>query len=464
MSRRAIVVVDLGYGDSGKGTMVDALVRATGAHTVVRFNGGPQALHHVETDDGRTHGFSQFGAGTFAGARTYLSRDVLVSPTHLLAETKSLAALGVTDAIRRLAIDPEALIITPYHRAANWIRELARGDAQHGTCGMGIGEVMNDMALDRDLLCAGDLLDARKTAMKVRRVREEKREELLATAAALAETEEAALTAWEILEYEDAMVRFLENCKTAANLGLVARYDSLHDLLTSSDGTIVFEGAQGVLLDERHGFHPHTTWSTTTCENAMSLLGKHAYAVCGGEVRRLGVLRAYSTRHGAGPMVTYDEEMTAALPEPHNRTDGWQGNFRCGPFDLVTTRYALEVAGQLDGLAITCLDRVAHLDAIKVCVAYRYEGTAGREELEPFFRFENEKIVGIRPHWPRELGRQAKLTEHLKRCRPELTTVKQRDFLGFVERELEIPILATSRGPRASDKSGAVFDDLRRDR
>lgn len=244
------------------------------------------------------------------------------------------------------------------------------------------------------------------------------------------------------------MVGFLNDCKIISNLDLVGVGHRLRVLL--KEGTVIFEGAQGVLLDERHGFHPHTTWSTTTCENVGSLLAEHSHE---GKVECMGVLRAYSTRHGAGPMVSHDAEMTAALPERHNRVDGWQGDFRCGPFDLVATRYALEVAGKIDGLAITCLDRVAHLAAVEVCDAYQYTGPAGREELEPFFVFEDDRLVEIRPNWPRDLDRQGRLTEHLRHCRPERKTVAQADYLNFLERELEMPIVATSRGPRASDKS-----------
>ena len=143
------IVVDLGYGDAGKGGIVDLLchraarVAAGGpVHTVVRFNGGAQAAHNVVTPGGRHHTFAQFGSGTLSapGTRTFLSRCMLVDPLALVGEAGHLASLGVADPLALVAIDRDALLTTPYHQAANRAREAARGAARHGSCGMGIGE------------------------------------------------------------------------------------------------------------------------------------------------------------------------------------------------------------------------------------------------------------------------------------------------------------------------------------
>ena len=128
------IVADLGYGDAGKGTVVDWLCSHGGAepvHTVVRFNGGAQAAHNVVAPDGRHHTFAQFGSGTFTpGVRTHLSRFMLVDPAALAAEAAHLGSLGIRDALDRLTVDRDALLTTPYHRAANQARERARGDAK----------------------------------------------------------------------------------------------------------------------------------------------------------------------------------------------------------------------------------------------------------------------------------------------------------------------------------------------
>ncbi len=139
---RAFVVVDLGFGDSGKGLLTDFLARRTGASVVVRYNGGAQAGHNVVTSDGRHHTFAQFGAGSFVpGVRTFLSRHVIVHPTALLFEGRALEEKGVGDVFSRLRVSEAARVITPFHQAANRLRELARGEARHGSCGVGVGEI-----------------------------------------------------------------------------------------------------------------------------------------------------------------------------------------------------------------------------------------------------------------------------------------------------------------------------------
>ena len=126
---------------------------------------------------------------------------------------------------------------------------------------------------------------------------------------------------------------------------------------------MVFEGAQGVLLDQNVGFHPHTTWSNTTFDNALEMLNSEGYT---GEITKLGILRTYHTRHGQGPFPT--EGSIPFVAEPHNTPQGWQGNFRVGAFDAVLGRYAIRVCGGVDGLVITHGDRVS--SDWKFCSSY----------------------------------------------------------------------------------------------
>src|SRR3954469_18473147 len=158
--QHAFLTVDLGFGDAGKGSIVDFLTRQHTAHTVVRYNGGAQAAHRVVTagPNSREHVFAQFGSGTLAGAATHLSRFMLLDPLAMVAEEQHLQALGVPDAFDRTTIDERALVITPFQRAANRLKELARGAGRHGSCGMGIGETMIDyLEHGQRVLFAGDL-------------------------------------------------------------------------------------------------------------------------------------------------------------------------------------------------------------------------------------------------------------------------------------------------------------------
>jgi adenylosuccinate synthase len=191
------------------------------------------------------------------------------------------------------------------------------------------------------------------------------------------------------------------------------------------EGPCVFEGAQGVLLDEWRGWHPHTTWSTTTFANVAELCPSF---------RRLGVVRTYTTRHGAGPFVTADPALD--LPEQHNGLREWQGAFRVGHFDAVAHRYAVEVAGGVDGLAVTHLDVPERCPGLRVCESYTIDG-------EPWTR--------IVPGPDRDLDHQAALTARLARARPGVLS-RPDDWAGTIGSLLRAPVVLESAGPTAADK------------
>lgn len=343
----AHIVVDLGYGDSGKGTTVDWLCRQrTVVESVVRFNGGPQAGHNVVLPDGRHHQFSQFGAGSFVGVPTFLSRYMAVDPIRLAAEAIGLQRIGVKEPYDLLSVDAESLIVTPYHAVAQRRTELLRGEERHGSCGTGFGEAVQNELNNADLTLRmsdlGSSVGMKKLGL--------------------------------LLDfYHDVYgAHFLHGMKSGGSVppldALWETYSAAHERLAVVDGAqhlkglldgggdVVFEGAQGVLLDQWAGFHPHTTWSTTTFENATWMLDEVAYD---GETNHVGVTRSYTTRHGPGPFVT--EIPSLALPEPHNEFNPWQREFRQGHFDAEAIRYALDVCGGIDTLMITHLDRTKEL-------------------------------------------------------------------------------------------------------
>jgi adenylosuccinate synthase len=400
-----VAVVDLGYGDAGKGTVVDAVCAVNPIVAVIRFNGGAQAAHNVVTPDGRHHTFAQFGAGTFHGVPTFLSRHVVVDPLALAAEADHLVTAGVADPFALLTVDAEALLVTPWHRAANRARERGRGAGRHGSCGMGVGQTMEYALSHVDAPRVADVLSPAVLRRRLSAVRSRLTDAF------------GPLDAPPVADVADAFAAF------GAVVSIVDGARHLPRLLGS--GLCVFEGAQGVLLDEWRGWHPYTTWSTTTFDNALELAGVH-------DVLRLGMVRTYTTRHGAGPFVTADD--TLALPEPHNGTGEFQGAFRVGHFDAVAHTYAVEVCGGVDALAVTHLDRVT--PAMRICTSY----SAGPDTMD--------RIV---PGERGDLAHQSALTAMLTSATPA-GLHRPDDWPTAISAALGAPVLIESHGPTWLDK------------
>ncbi|MEU4622147.1 adenylosuccinate synthetase [Actinoplanes sp. NPDC023801] len=391
MTSEHIAVVDLGYGDAGKGTVVDFLCASQEIRAVLRFNGGAQAAHNVITEEGRHHTFAQFGSGTLRGVPTHLTRFVVVDPLALASEAKALGS-----PFHLLTVDGDALLATPWHRAANRRHETGRGAERHGSCGMGVGETMAYAEQHPDAPRVKDVLSPSRLRQRLAAVRD-----------ALGDC------GVPLADVVDAFTAFGETVRIVSG--------EYTDRLLAA-GNCVFEGAQGVLLDEWRGWHPHTTWSTTTFDNALALCPS---------VRRLGVVRTYTTRHGAGPFVT--EDRTLDLPERHNGRDPWQGAFRTGHFDAVAHRYAVEVAGGVDALAITHLDVPELCPDLRICTSY--EGGWDRIEPGP----------------ARDLDHQERLGARLRQARPG-RMYRPDDWAAAISTHLGSPVLLESYGPLSSEK------------
>ena len=434
---QVFLTVDLGFGDAGKGSIVDCLTQTYDAHTVVRYNGGAQAGHRVVMDGAtpQDHVFAQFGSGTLAGANTHLARYMLLEPLAMMAEAQHLRALGVRDAFQRTTIDARALVITPFQRAANRLRELVRGDQRHGSCGMGIGETMSDaLTYGENVLHVGDLTNPDRLYTKLAFLRKVNLAKMPVQCRALTQTA-SVVAELELLTDPSWADWLMAAYQTFAAQAQIVTGDYLDDLL-AQPGTVIFEGAQGVLLDEWAGFHPYTTWSTTTLANAHTLLAEARYT---GHVTQVGITRAYATRHGAGPFVSEDATLTHALPDACNSFGAWQQGFRAGWLDLVMLRYALQTVGPLDYLAVTCLDRLAALPALQVCRQYDH-ATGVLDQITP-------------SPTPRDLAYQAQLTHTLAHCQPRLESVTDpRALLALISAALSLPVGLISTGPTASDK------------
>lgn len=345
---RAQVVVGAGYGDEGKGTLTDALAaRAAEAGTVVRFNGGAQAGHTVELPDGRRHVFAHVGSGTFAGWTTVLSRFFVCHPPLFLREWQALARLGTTPDV---TVDPRCPVTTPFDMLVNQWAEQARGAARHGSVGVGFGETVGRCEDPAHALRVADLPCPDNLRQRLTAIRDVWLPARLATLGVPPPVEEQAT----LLRSPALIDRFVEDC--AAFLARVAvRVPDLH-------GPIVFEGAQGLLLDQDRGAFPYVTRSNTGLRNVLALAGEAG-------IKALDVhyvTRCYATRHGAGPLAHAWAAPRPVVVDRTNLPHPYQGTPRQGWLDLDVLGAAIAVdlsdargtgLAVRHGLAVTCLDQ-----------------------------------------------------------------------------------------------------------
>jgi adenylosuccinate synthase len=409
---KAIVTVGLGFGDEGKGATVDYLTRALNADLVVRYCGGAQAGHNVQLPDGRRHAFAQFGAGTLAGAGTYLGPRMILNPATMLPEADHLRSLGVADPFATLSAHPDCLISTVYHVYLNRLREMARGDRKHGSCGLGIGETRSYwLRHGQDAVFAQDLKDRRTLIKKLTLMRDR-----------------SLLQMQELSRLDKDLGTMMHETMPAIEAEMLLQ--AADDLRLSSRmpdcRAVVFEGAQGVLLDEWAGFHPHTTWSTVTPYHAWELIEENGIT----DVTVLGITRAYSTRHGAGPFPTECSEMSGQIVDPGNPTNDWQGSIRCGALDLVLLEYATRVC-RIDGLAVNCLDQLP--DRPRICRGYSH---ARQLEL------------------PGSLRDQSQLMTMLQSADPIVSDTTRDGILAGLSDVA--PVMITANGPTYFDRTTAA--------
>lgn len=427
----SFVVVGLGYGDEGKGACVDGLVRKHKVPFVIRFNGGPQAAHNVISPEGIHHCFSQFGAGTLVPeTKTILSHYTLINPLSLSEESKCLAEKGITDSLDRLMIDRNCPVITLFNSIINKMIEIFR-DQAHGSCGAGVGLTQMDVEkLKEQALYVKDL-NSPGLNNKLKFLKNIK----LDYARQFLTGENKYL--FDKLEQID--IQFLVNFYSKF-IKQVQVIDSERIFRIIRQNNVVFEGAQGVLLDRNFGFFPNVTHSNTSFVNALELLKNSGFD---GEIIKIGLLRGYATRHGAGPFVTEDSELV--LEPCHNKTNQWQGNFRLGWFDCVTAKYSLELVQGVDILSITNLDRMFNLHPIKICTQYQTDGF-----YPEFFEGSDGIIKRIIPVRDFDIQKATLRTNLLNHCTPvyeELAEFDVDDYISLLERKIGHEIKELSISP-----------------
>jgi len=348
-----VVVVGTQCGDEGKGKIVDLLTDR--AHAVVRFQGGHNAGHTLVINGKKTV-LHLIPSGVLRdGVMCLIGNGVVLSVAALFEEIEELRRGGV-DAMQRLRVSESCPLILPHHVALDHAREKARGKAAIGTTGRGIGPAYEDKVARRGLR-VGDLMDTQSFGEKLRSVMDYHNYAL------------KNYFKYDTVDFQ----KTLDEC-----LGLVERLrpmvadipELLHQYGRAGK-RVMFEGAQGALLDIDHGTYPYVT-SSNTCAGAAATgsgvgPGRLEYV--------LGITKAYTTRVGAGPFPTeLNDGIGDRLGERGKEFGSTTGRKRrCGLYDAVIMRRSNQLNG-VTGLCVTKLDVLDGLDVIRVCTAYRHEG------------------------------------------------------------------------------------------
>lgn len=431
------VLCGMQFGDEGKGSFVDFLAHKYDANWVIRYNGGSQASHTVTTPDEKIHKFSQLGSGMFnEKTKTFLSQNMVINIETLFRELDvfcETSGQDVEDVLKKIYISRNCLVVTPFHVLLNRLRELSMGDNRRGSVGTGVSEVgylnwyahhgkrnkhysfltlsLNNIFFEDEYIIRRKLRDI-KLFVQVfyeahkRDIHEYCPYEMLADLVKdinlLLYTEFYENLAHEY--YEKA--RALLNKHNFMKDNLYELRPFISELIENTDNshapridreqylkdyTIIYEGSQGLLLDVKYGLRPNTTLLDTTVNHAMRIVDrikrKHRDMVTEGHinVNKVGVAKAYYTRHGKGVFPTENYKMNLTMYDANQEKTFWNGEIRFGWFDAVLFRYAQRI-NNVNEVYLSSLDVLEGMGPLKVCNSYQYTGFVD-DEFEKLFDY-----------------------------------------------------------------------------
>lgn len=345
----ATAVIGANFGDEGKGLLTDFLASQAPSRTlVVRANGGAQAGHTVVAPGGRRHVFGHVGSGALCGAPTLLSRFFVSNPLLLDKEWPALADLAP-----RLLVDARSPVTTPFDMLVNQLAERARGTNRHGSCGVGFNETLERGLRPEYRLTVGDLRNQDLVRARLEAIQRTYLPARLSSLGILPEAHERELLEGSRLlgAFRESVQRFRSRVETVDDTEALAGF-----------AHVVFEGAQGLLLDEDHPWFPHVTRSKTGLKNIVTLVREAGLE----RLHAVYATRWYLTRHGAGPFPTeVAGRPSPAIVDRTNLPNDWQGTLRFGLLDpdhlRETVRAGLVHASGLElevSLGLTCLDQM----------------------------------------------------------------------------------------------------------
>ena len=348
-----VVIVGTQWGDEGKGKIVDLLAAKAGV--VVRFQGGNNAGHTMVVD-GEQFISHLVPSGILQGKTCIIGNGLVVDPAVLIEELEYLEAKGVDVGPDKIKISERAHLIMSYHQAIDLAREEMKGDKKIGTTGRGIGPAYEDKATRRGVRFA-ELLDMKSFEERVRSLLDEKNF-YLKNYFSTATLDPEPIVA-ECQRHAERLSPHITNVSITLNEHI------------AKGQNVLFEGAQGTHLDIDHGTYPYVTSSSTVAGNACCGAGIGPTSI----TDVIGIVKAYTTRVGAGPFpCELFDEIGAYIQEKGVEFGATTGRKRrCGWLDTVILRNAVRLNG-LTGLAITKLDVLGGLEELKICTGYEYQG------------------------------------------------------------------------------------------
>lgn len=350
MSKKGTVIIGAGLGDEGKGLMTDYFSNRSANAIVVRFNGGTQAGHTVVTPNGNRHVHGHFGSGSLNGTPTYLSKHFVVSPHVFLLESDKIISQTHNYHRPTVIVDPRCIVTTPFDVYINRAAEKSRGTNKHGSCGEGINETV-ERNLTRYGITVQELSEPGKLEELLFAIRDEYIPLRMTTLGVHKKYLDASM-------YDDNLVYgFVQRVKE------FFRYIKVQDesCLTAFDD-IVFEGAQGLLLDQNSSHFPYVTRSNTGIINAVEIaeeVGLEALNI-------VYVTRCYKTRHGVGTLLHEEPKLNYNIVDLTNKPNPYQDSIRFGHLDVDELIFTINADFNSVNtdlklnkyIAITCLDQI----------------------------------------------------------------------------------------------------------
>jgi adenylosuccinate synthase len=418
-----VVVIGAQWGDEGKGKVVDIYTEF--ADDVVRYQGGNNAGHTLVVGDEKVVLHLIPSGILHEGKRCIIGNGVVLDPEVFIMEITKLKANGYLKDDNMLRLSEALHIIMPYHKRIDIAREAKSGAKKIGTTGRGIGPAYEDKIGRRGIRLM-DLLDEKAFSRKIKEILDEKN---------LILTQLLNDKPFTFQEIYDEYMGYAETLrKYAADTSLM-----LHKEIKAGK-SLLFEGAQGTLLDVDHGTYPFVTSSSTCAGGACTGSG-----VSPREIHEvIGIAKAYATRVGSGPFPTELEDETGEMLRQAGREFGSTTGRprRCGWYDALVARYAVRVNG-LSGIAITKLDVLSGLETVKVCTAYTYQGVVLDEVPASLEIIEQcSPVYQEFPGW----------TEDITGCKSiEELPENARTYIKQIEALSGAPVVLVSVGPRRDE-------------